>query len=64
MDNAVGHRARSSAGLPFSMLDGSVDFLKMLCGPACAVPGNTFIKSVATDAISNKVDELGIELLQ
>ena len=35
MDNAVGHRARSSAGAAFSMLDGSVDFLKMLCGPAC-----------------------------
>jgi hypothetical protein len=41
-----------------------VDFLKMLCGPACAVPGTTLIKSVATDAISDKVDELGIELLQ
>ena len=46
------------------MLDGSVDILKMLCGPACAVPGTTLIKSVATDAMSDKVDALGIELLQ
>ena len=46
------------------MLDGSVDILKMLCGPACAVPGTTLKKSVATDAMSDKVDALAIELLQ
>jgi hypothetical protein len=34
----------------------------MLCGPACAVPGTTLIKSAATDAMSDKVDELGIEV--
>ena len=37
-----------------------MDFLKMLCGPACAVTGTTLIKSVATDAMSDKVDELGM----
>jgi hypothetical protein len=36
--------------------DDSVDFLKMLCGPACAVPATTLIKTVATDAMSDKVD--------
>ena len=46
------------------MLDGSVDILKVLCGPACAVPGTTLMKSVATDAMSDKLDALGIELLQ
>ena len=46
------------------MLDGSVDILKMLCGPACAVPGTTLKKSAATDAMSDKVDALAIELLQ
>jgi hypothetical protein len=35
------------------MLEGSADFLKILCGPDCAVPGTTLIKSVATDAMSD-----------
>ena len=45
------------------MLDGSVDFLEVFCGAACAAPGTALIKSVAIDAMSDKVDELCIELL-